>query len=152
MLWIRNWHRHHIQCLAACQVYSNMNFTSSGTTPQYFSDHSGQTQLYPYEENSVPEIPVRELQVTRLHSDICGTDNTRWHWRTSAGGPTVMGTAGLIFGLGGSTINTVSKEIKVMCAFEIAVPEGTTKVTCTFEIVVSEGNTKNDIHLSNCCT
>ena len=147
MLWIRNRHRHHIQSVAACQVYSSMNSIPSGTTPPYFSDHSGQTQLYPYEENCVPEISVSELQVTRLHSDICSTDKTWRYWRTSAGRPTVTGTAGLIFGLDGSTINTGSKEIKVMCTFGIAVPEGKTKVICTFDIAVPEGNTNSDIHL-----
>ena len=82
-----------------------------------------QTQLYPYEENSVPEIPSWKLQITKLHSNTCTTESNFFKQEPEEL-TTVRGMAGLIFGLDGSKMKTDSE---VACYFQITVPEGEEK-------------------------
>ena len=101
--------------------------TNSPVSISHQDDHGTrvpkQTQLYPYEENSIPEIPAWKLQLTKLHSNICTIETD--HYKLKAEELlTVRGVAGLIFGLDGSKMKTDSK---VYCYFEITVPEGEKK-------------------------
>ena len=105
----------------------HLSLIDSPVSMSHQDDHGNrvpqQTQLYPYEENSIPEIPSWKLQITKLHSNTCTTE-THFFKQEREELTTVRGIAGLIFGLDGSKMKTDSE---VTCYFQITVPEGEEK-------------------------
>ena len=97
-----------------------------GSTSDYLRHfpESERPARYPYEENSIPETPARDLHLTELHSNICSTQflsESFGHNAVLLGNTTVQGTAGLVLGFERSPLKTEETSV---CVFRLVVPEG----------------------------
>ena len=89
--------------------------------------NSGKPQRYPYEENYIPETPAEELEITRMHYNMCHTVHSRWLIDGELQLPDkskILGTSGLIVGLGKNMEKTNSRHT---CTFTLIVPQGESK-------------------------